>query len=249
MGKYSATSDVKCAETVSQPLLSVGFASDTLPEVQKPSLVVDSRTGVSTRYVRSKEPLETPSGKEHSQWYALRTTYGREKRACDYLAGKNIEVFYPTLKRIKLVGGKRVTIEESRIPNLFFARGTEEEISSFVFDNVNLPFLRFYYRHTHVGNKRIKMPLVVPEKQMNSLKRICSVDSDDIITSTDEITKFREGQKVRVNEGKFKGVVGIVARYHGQQRVGVIIDGLLTVCTAYVPSAFLEIVNKDIQKQ
>ena len=38
----------------------------------------------------------------------------------------------------------------------------------------------------------------------------------------------------------FKGVVGKVARYHGQQRVAVIIDGLLTIASAYVPTAFLE---------
>lgn len=49
-----------------------------------------------------------------------------------------------------------------------------------------------------------------------------------------------EGQMVRITDGKFKGVVGTVARYKSQQRVGIVIDGLLTVCTAYVPSAFIE---------
>lgn len=46
---------------------------------------------------------------------------------------------------------------------------------------------------------------------------------------------------VRIIDGKFKGVVGRVARYQGQQRVGIVIDGLLTIATAYVPTAFLEI--------
>lgn len=75
---------------------------------------------------------------------------------------------------------------------------------------------------------------------MNSLKIICAADSDDIVASTEEIERFKSGQKVRITEGKFKGVVGMVARYHSQQRVGIVIDGLLTVCTAYVPSAFVE---------
>ena len=44
-------------------------------------------------------------------------------------------------------------------------------------------------------------------------------------------------------DGKFRGVTGIVARYQGQQRVGVVIDGLLTVVTAYIPSAFLKLCN------
>ena len=35
------------------------------------------------------------------------------------------------------------------------------------------------------------------------------------------------------------GVIGNVVRYQSQQRVGIIIDGLLTVCTGYVPSTFI----------
>lgn len=186
----------------------------------------------------NKDTKDTP------HWYALRTTYGREKNAYNYLLSKNVVAFYPTLKSVKLVDSKRITIEESRIPNIFFAYGTEDELKYFVYDNVNLPYLRFYYRHTHVGNKIVKAPLVVPDNQMNSLKIICAADSDDIIASTEEVEKFKTGQKVWITEGKFAGVTGIVARYQSQQRVGIVIDGLLTVCTAYVPSAFLEIEDK-----
>lgn len=50
--------------------------------------------------------------------------------------------------------------------------------------------------------------------------------------------KFTFWQTVRVIDGVFTGVVGKVARYHGQQRVAIIIVGLLTTVSAYVPSAF-----------
>ena len=50
---------------------------------------------------------------------------------------------------------------------------------------------------------------------------------------------------VRIVEGKFAGVTGRVARYHGQQRVAVIIDGLLTIATAYIPSAFLNTIKQE----
>lgn len=194
-----------------------------------------------------------PCTEETERQYALvrpAATYGREGKANDYLRDKNIETFYPTLKTVKLIDGKRVTREESRIPNIFFARGTEEEIKSYVYDNVNLPYLRFYYAHKHIEGKVIKEPLVIPDSQMNSLKIICAADSEDIIASPTIITKFKEGQQVRITEGKFKGVVGTVARYHSQQRVGIIIDGLMTVCTAYVPGAFIEDAQqvKEIQQ-
>jgi len=135
--------------------------------------------------------------------------------------------------------GRTTTVEVSRIPNIFFAYGTEEEMKSFVYDNVNLPYLRFYYRHTHVGNKIVKTPLTVPDKQIDSLRIICNAGEDNVIVATGDIGKFKEGQTVRITEGKFAGVTGKVARYHGQQRVAVVIDSVLTECTAYIPSAFL----------
>lgn len=241
MGKYCATSDVKCIVGVDLSPLSAGLTSNALPEVQKPIKPTNSQTGVSTNDAQSRTSVDTNKDtKDTPHWYALRTTYGREKKAYTYLTSKNVVAFYPTLKSIKIVDGKRVAIEESRIPNIFFAYGTEDELKAFVYDNVNLPYLRFYYRHTHVGNKIVKVPLIVPNNQMNSLKIICAADSDDIVASTEEVEKFKSGQKVRIIDGKFKGVVGVVARYHSQKRVGIIIDGLLTVCTAFVPNAFIE---------
>lgn len=244
MEKYCATSDVKCTVGADLSPQSAGLTTNALPEVQKPIKPMNSQTGASTNCALTANINERSiEDKDLPHWYALRTTYGREKKAFDYLVSKHVMAFYPTLKRVKIVDGKRITTDESRIPNIFFAYGTEEELKTFVYDNVNLPYLRFYYRHVHVGKKIVKEPLIVPSNQMNSLKIICAADSDDIVATTEEIRKFKVGQKVRITEGKFKGVIGNVARYQSQQRVGIVIDGLLTVCTAYVPSAFIEIVE------
>ena len=218
-----------------------GLTPDALPEVQKPVLAENLQSGVSTRNALSGSTLKTiKQEKNQKHWYALRVTYGREKKAYDYLVGKHVEAYYPTIKTVKEVDGKRKTVEESRLPNVFFARGTEEEIKSFVYDNVNLPYVRFYYRHTHEGARLIKEPLIVPDYQIEGLKIICASEAEDVIISSSEIQKFQAGQTVRVIDGIFKGVIGKVARYHGQQRVAIIIDGLLTIASAYVPSAFLE---------
>ena len=221
---------------------STGLTFDALPEVQKPTKAENSDTGVSTNNVLSakKNSSKSHPQTDNSHWYALRTTYGREKIAYEYIISKGGVTFYPTLTTIKLIDGKRKAVKESRLPNIFFAYGTEEEIKSFVYDNVNLPFLRFYYRHYHFGNKVEKEPLIVPDNQIETLRVICNADADDIIVSIDEVQKFQKGQSVRIVEGKFNGVTGIVACYQGQQRVGIVIDGLLTVATAYIPSAFIK---------
>lgn len=55
------------------------------------------------------------------------------------MTAKGITAFYPTTEVVKLIKGKRKIITESRLPNIFFAYGTEEQLKSFVYDNVNLP--------------------------------------------------------------------------------------------------------------
>ena len=228
---------------------STGLTPDALPEVQEPVLAENSQTGVSTKNAQPVTDVKTPlktikrKPKEVPHWYALRVTYGREKKAYDYLVGKHVEAYYPTIKTVKEVNGKRKTVEESRLPNIFFARGTEEEIKSFVYDNINLPYLRFYYKHTHIGARIMKTPLIVPDNQIKSLQIICEKEGSDTLVLQEEVTKFKQGEKVKIIEGNFAGVTGIVARYRGQQRVGLVIDGLLTAVTAYIPSAFLQAID------
>ena len=217
-----------------------GLTSNALPEAQSTVAAESSQTGVSTRsaHIASKPKVQREGDIPH--WYALRTTYGREKKAYDYMTARGITAFYPTTNVVKLIKGKRKVVTESRLPNIFFAYGTEEQLKEYVFDNVNLPFLRFYYRHIHEGNTIKKTPLIVPDNQMDSLKIICAADADNTFVSLVKVPKFEKGQLVRVIDGAFKGVIGRVARWQGQQRVGVVVDDLVTVVTAYVPSAFLE---------
>lgn len=217
-----------------------GLTSNALPEAQSTVSAESSQTGVSTRSVHILSKSKVQKEEEIPHWYALRTTYGREKKAYDYMITKGITAFYPTTNVVKLIKGKRKVVTESRLPNIFFAYGTEEQLKSFVYDNVNLPFLRFYYRHEHVGSRAIKTPLIVPKYQMESLKIICEAEASDIIVSLSSVPNFQTGQMVRVVDGAFKGVIGRVKRWQGQQRVGVIIGDMATFATAYVPSAFLE---------
>ena len=217
-----------------------GLTSNALPEAQSTISAESSQTGVSTKNALLATKPKAQREGDIPHWYALRTTYGREKKAYDYLTAKGVTAFYPTTNVVKLIKGKRKVVTESRLPNIFFAYGTEEQLKEYVYDNVNLPFLRFYYRHMHERNTIKKTPLIVPDNQMDSLKIICAADADNTFVSLVKVPKFEKGQLVKVIDGAFKGVIGRVARWQGQQRVAVIVDDLVTVCTAYVPSAFLE---------
>lgn len=214
----------------------IGLTASVPPEAILPNLGKRSQTGVSTRNVPSRNIKQ----EDISHWFALRTTYGREKKAYEYIVSHNGIAFYPTITTEKVINGKKKLVEVSRLPNILFAYGTEEDVKFFVYDNVNLPFLRFYYNHIHRGAHVTKTPLIVPDNQIKSLQIICKNEESDTLILQEEVEKFQKGEKVRIIEGDFIGVTGIVARYHGQQRVGLVIEGLLTAVTAYIPTAFLE---------
>lgn len=149
---------------------STGLTSSALPETANPQKEEKHQVGVSTKYALSETNQKPKINHPEAHWYALRTTYGREKKAYDYLVSKGVKAFCPTLHVTKEVKGERRVVVESRLPNIFFAHGTEEELKQFVYDNVNLPFLRFYYRHFHQGSKIQKAPLIVPDYQIESLR-------------------------------------------------------------------------------
>ena len=212
-----------------------GFAPDALPEVKPSTPMENSQTGVSTNYI---QPASEPPSKVH--WYVLRATYGRVIPSYDYLAAMGVNVYHPTVKVYRMVNGKRKKIEESRLPNIFFAQSTEEILKTYVYDNANLPHLRFYCRRVGIGDDAKYEPLIVPDRQMKSLKIICEQqDADNIIVPKDD-RHFEKGETVIVTGGDFKGVIGKVARYCKQLRVAVIIEGLLTIATAYVPRGYLK---------
>lgn len=75
---------------------------------------------------------------------------------------------------------------------------------------------------------------------METLRIVCEAGNKDTIVTSESIRKFEKGELVKVTGGQFKGAVGIVARFKGQQRVGIVIDGVVTAVTAYVPSGMME---------
>lgn len=102
------------------------------------------------------------------------------------------------------------------------------------------------YQHALANNfhhNGTKEPLIIPQRQMFSLMKICDAEADDKQLEPFVVDKFKTGQLVRVKDGPFAGVEGIVKRYKGQQRIGILVDGLFTITTAYIAKDKLEIIE------
>ena len=143
-----------------------GLTPDALPEVQKPIPAENSPTGVSTHYIQSDK--QNPN----VHWYALRAAYGQESKSNDYLVRQGVETYYPTIKAFKMVNNKRKKVTQSCMLNIFFARGTEEELKTYVYDNINLPYLRFYCRRVGIGDALRYEPVIVPDYQLENLRKV-----------------------------------------------------------------------------
>ena len=235
----SADSDIPEGAYIS---VCTGLSSDALPKVENSSQSENSDTGVSTHFVPlPKEIMASRRAAHQPHWYAIRCTYGRERKAYEFFSKNGIEAFYPTITNTKSTDGKTETIVESRLPNLLFAFGSYEQLKKYVFDNHDdTKYLRFYYNMHHDGTKE---PLVVPQWQMISLMKICDADAEDKHLEPFVVEKFKVGQLVRVKDGPFAGVEGIVKRYKGQQRIGIVVDGLFTITTAYIAKDKLEVLE------
>ena len=211
-----------------------GLTPDALPEVQKPIPAENSPTGVSTHYIQSDK--QNPN----VHWYALRAAYGQESKCNDYLVRQGVETYYPTIKAFKMVNNKRKKVTQSCMLNIFFARGTEEGLRTYVYDNINLPYLRFYCRRVGIGDDLRYEPVIVPDYQLENLRKVLADQSGGLVVVPADEHKFDNGAKVRVTGGSFKGIVGTVARYCGHQRVAIVVDNILTIATTYIPSRYLE---------
>ena len=51
---------------------------------------------------------------------------------------------------------------------------------------------------------------------------------------------WQKGERVRVIDGKFKGLEGEIKRIKGDHRLVVAVEGVCAVATAYIPRCFLE---------
>jgi hypothetical protein len=174
----------------------------------------------------------------------MRAAYGQEKKAEEILMQMDgVEKAYvPQWYKERAFGGKKKRILVSIIPNNIFVRSSERVLANVV-GREPLAFLHFSYQpHKDEFGRPIgtgRIPVVIPDRQMDSFIRWVDADAEDkIFRQTSFI--FKENDLVRVTEGVFEGLVGHIVRLKGQTRVGVNIDGIGFISTAYIPKNCLE---------
>lgn len=207
---------------------SVRVEPETIPEAKS------STTGVSVEYVPDK----------NKNWYVFRASYGREDKAADYIVEDGIFVYIAKRFVRKSLNGKTKRVLETLIPNLLFVYATPEKAEEYIRNTPALSYLSYYYNHFKKDTEDKNPPLTVSCKEMENFILATCNKSEYLMFVNEGQCHFKGGEFVRVLDGLFKGVEGRVARVSGQQRVIVSITKVGLVSTAYVPTAFLQIIEE-----
>lgn len=169
-------------------------------------------------------------------WYAMRVTYGRELKFQKLLQEASFETFVPMKRKKVEKNGKTETKIVPAVSNLCFVNTDKAALDSFMQEyGSDCP------AH-YIWDRATGRPAVVPDKAMESFISVCRVMSDDILYINNITPKLQSGTRVRVLEGPFKGVEGIVTRIKKSRRVVVELPGMLAVATTYVSPQCLELV-------
>lgn len=204
---------------------------------------VPETIGEAALHKAKGESVENAQTTETEEWFVMRPTYGRAKKAMAFLHEQGIETYYPTriYKQKKRVGENVVvsTEEKPLMRNFLFVRACRSVLIDLV-KSVRMPFLTPYYNHFSANEFGRNPYLTVMQRDFDAFKLIVETENENILLADASLQKFKSGQPVCVTDGPFKGVVGRVLRYKGQQRVFVHLQGVCLVATAYVPTAYLK---------
>lgn len=181
-----------------------------------------------------KEEEAKHSGKN---WFAMRVTYGRALKFKASLDEAGFETFVPMCMKTVEQNGKRKRVLVPAVTNLCFVRSSKVQIDEFMKSLGETCPARYMW------DKATRLPVIVLDKPMEDFMTISNTMADDVIYLKEISAKLREGQKVRVMQGPFKGVEGTIIRVRRSRRVMVELPGMLAIATTYVRPDELEIIG------
>lgn len=166
-------------------------------------------------------------------WYPMRVTYRREMKVKECLEDLGIESFVP----MRWENEEGVERKEPAIHNLIFVHSTQQVITSLKMERRDLAPLRYMMKRNEKGENQV---MTVPDREMDNFIMAASVKDSSMFLTDDSDYFSKIGRMVRITEGQFKGVVGVVKRIKKNRCVVVRIQGVAAVVIANVPGRFVE---------
>ncbi len=174
-------------------------------------------------------------------WFPMRVTYHRELKIKSLLDELGIENFLPMhYELIETKTGGKKSVLTPAIHNLLFVHSTQERLTELKMTREELSPMRYIMKRSLDKQSEI---LTVPDQQMDNFMRVASVQDDRVmfLDCNNFINKI--GQRVKIIDGFFAGVEGVIKRINKNKRVVVQLEGLAAVAIAFIPSSQLTLIQ------
>ena len=92
-------------------------------------------------------------------------------------------------------------------------------------------------------DRETRQPIVIPDEQMRSFILVSGNYDEAVLYLEPTELALVKGQKVRITDGIFKGVIGEFVRIRHDRRVVVSIEGVMAVATTFIHPSLVEAVE------
>ncbi len=151
------------------------------------------------------------------------------------MMGEPMEYYAPMITESRVnARGKKVSITKPLIPSLFFMRSNRLQAEC-----LEKEFTGFARLYRHIKDNKL-LPVEIPLRQMQMFMMVSSGDQQGLDYFEDGAFDWQKGERVRVIDGKFKGLEGEIKRIKGDHRLVVALEGICAVATTYIPRCFLQ---------
>ena len=89
----------------------------------------------------------------------LRATYGREKKAYDYIVNDETIAYLPLRYVLKRVLGRNKRVLAPLLPNILFVYAEQSKVNEYLKQTPELSYLRYYYNHLKTDANGVNPPL------------------------------------------------------------------------------------------
>ncbi len=161
-------------------------------------------------------------------WFAAKTRPRQEKSIKNRLDTLDIVNFVPLRTEIRQWKYRKKKVIVPVIPHLVFIRSDYKTCN----DLIQQHGMKIWFMKDLVS----KQNLIVPEKQMNDFIFLMNAREGNVEVLS---TNLKQGDKVLVTEGVFKGIEGELVKINNKQKVVVNLKGIIAV-SVEIKSLFLE---------
>lgn len=173
------------------------------------------------------------------KWFPMRVTYHRELKIKEQLDILGIENFVPMrYELVETQQGRKRRLTPA-VHNLIFVHSTQEVLTHLKMTRKECEPLRYMMKPVAENRSQSEI-ITVPDREMENFMRVASVQDDSVMFLDYKDFIGKEGRRVRIVEGTFAGVEGVIKRIKKNKHVVVQIEGIAAVAVTFVPPSLLQ---------